>query len=266
MSNLRRAVAEVRFGPPSVVTMAGSRTVHQYWNLLSSHFREILLMPHRRSDGGGVSWTWHEEVENKPLAAAEFAKVRKRLTEMHRVFAEHLEDERESDPAPSGVKTQDVLSQIGVSMRSITNQLTAKSDADLARYVCRTETGIMIHSWGVSPPAVPIYPDVLEYEISGSVMVAGKPSGGHKIILENASGLCVAQMQVDGTGAFRFPKLGAGRFNVRAVCDHIAFPAEGVAAVIERSSVTGLVISDLSSGQKEDPVDDIAKPSVVRNG
>ena len=63
----RRAVAEIRFGEDRAgLTKVGGRSIHQYWSLLSPHFRDVLLAPQRRSDDGGVAWNWREAVDNKP--------------------------------------------------------------------------------------------------------------------------------------------------------------------------------------------------------
>ena len=72
----RRAVAEIRFGEDRIgITKVGGRSIHQYWTLLGPHFRDVFLAPQRRSDDGGVSWTWREAADKKPLTAAELASV-----------------------------------------------------------------------------------------------------------------------------------------------------------------------------------------------
>ena len=244
----RKAVAEIRFGQDrSGITKIGGRPIHQYWHHLSPHFRDVLLAPQRRSDDIGVSWTWKEPAGNKPLTAAELAGVRNRLTSANRMFLESPMSAVQGEDASGGLNAQKIVEQLGTGVKSLMGKLNGKNDTQLARFVCRTETGPMIHSWGVSTPAEPYYPENVECEISGFVLVSGKPSAGHEVVMENAKGASVARTRSDETGAFNFPKVFPGRYRIRVISDRVDFPLKGVTVTVERESITRLELRSSSN-------------------
>ena len=54
----RRVIAEIRVASDlSAIPQIGSRSIHQYWQLLARDFEGILLAPQRRPDNSGVAWT-----------------------------------------------------------------------------------------------------------------------------------------------------------------------------------------------------------------
>ncbi len=256
----RRAVAEIRFGEDrsSIAKVAG-RSIHQYWTLLSPHFRDVLLAPQRRSDDGGVSWSWREPIEKKPLTTAELAGVRKRLERGNDSFAENPVNPLMGGDH-SGTSSQVLIDQVAARVKAMAESLAAKSDASLADFACRTETGVMVHSWGVTVPAQIHYPDTMESGVSGVVLVGGKPSAGHEVVIENAKGLSVARMMSDDTGGFVFSKIMPGNYRVRVISGKVKFPVKGVAVVVERGAVTRLELTNNAN------LDEAAEAAVGASG
>jgi hypothetical protein len=247
----RRAVAEIRFGEDrSGIAKVGGRSIHQYWSLLGPHFRDVLLAPQRRSDDGGVAWTWREASDRKVLTAAELAGVRKRLERANESFAENPVNALMGGDR-SGTSSQVLVDQVAAKVKTMAESMAAKSDAALADFVCRTETGVMVHSWGVVSPAQVIYPDSLETGVGGVVMVGEKPSVGHEVVIENAQGLSVARMQSDESGEFHFSKIGPGRYRVRVVSGKVKFPAKGVMVTVERGTVARLELQSISNSNDQ---------------
>jgi len=249
----RRAVAEIRFGEDRIgITKVGGRSIHQYWTLLGPHFRDVLLAPQRRSDDGGVAWTWREATDKKPLTASEFASVRKRLERANESFAENPVSPLMGE-ARTGTRSQALIDQVATKVKAMAESLAAKSDAALAEFVCRTETGVMVHSWGVASPAAIVYPDSLETGVGGVVLVGEKPAEGHEVVIENAKGLSVARMQSDEAGEFHFSKIGPGRYRVRVVSGRVKFPAKGVMVTVERGAVARVeLVSSADSSNQDD--------------
>jgi hypothetical protein len=252
-SGSRRAVAEIRFGEDRIgITKVSGRSIHQYWTLLGPHFRDVLLAPQRRSDDGGVAWTWREAADKKPLTAAELAGVRKRLERAKESFEENPVSPLMGE-GRTGTSSQALIDQVAAKVKSMAEALTAKPDVVLANFVCRTETGVMVHSWGVASAAPVIYPDSLETGVSGVVVVAGKPVANYEVVIENAKGLSVARMQSDESGEFHFSKIGPGRYRVRVVSGKGKFPAKGVMVTVERGAVARIELrSDAESDDRDE--------------
>jgi len=248
----RRAVAEIRFGEDrSGLTKVGGRSIHQYWSLLSPHFRDVLLAPQRRSDDGGVAWTWREASDKKPLTAAELAGVRKRLERGNESFAENPVNPLMGDDR-SGTSSQALIDQVATKVKAMAESLAAKSDVALADFVCRTETGAMVHSWGVVSPAQIYYPDALESGVNGVVLVGGKPSAGHEVVIENAQGLSVARTQSDEAGEFLFSKIAPGRYRVRVTSGRVKFAVKGSTVTVERGVMTRLEMASTTNPDEPD--------------
>jgi len=244
----RRAVAEIRFGEDRKgITQVGGRSIHHYWKLLSPHFRDVLLSPQRRSDDGGVVWSWRELTENKPLTAAELASVRKRLERGIESFAENPVSPLMGEDL-NGAGSQALVDQVVTKVKAMVETFAAKTDTALAESACRTEAGVMIHSWGVATPAQIIYPDGLESGISGVVRIGDKPGLDYEVVIENAQGLSVARTKSDKGGGFVFPKIGPGRYRVRVTSGKVKFPAKGVMLTVERG-----VMSRVELASTENP-------------
>ena len=237
----RRVVAEIRSGgDQSSIARIGSRSIHQYWNLLAPHFRDVLLAPQRRPDNEGVSWAWKEPGDNKSPTVPEFVRLRRRLTDGYQSFANDPVNPLAAGDEKGERGSPTVIDQVAAAAQIMVAQLTSKPDAEFARFVCRTTTGLMIHSWGAEVPAQPYYPDALECDVSGTVSIGGTVSAGHQVVIENARGVRVAEAQSDDSGAFRFQKITPGRYRVRVMSDRVDFPVQGVTVAVERSSITGL--------------------------
>jgi hypothetical protein len=236
----RRAVAELRIGDERPAwSLIGSRTIHQFWPLLSPHFKGVLLSPQRRPDLGGVFWTWREANGNRPLTAAEFVDVRRRLESAVRSFAGKLTEPPRNDDPGDGDGTADLDVQLKACVQSMVAMLTAVPDSALAGFVCRPESGPMVHSWGAAVPALPYFPDTLDCEINGAVLMGGESAAGLNVVIENRQGTILARAQADASGAFRFPKIAPGNYRIR-VTDRGDFPTTGYAVTVERESIVGL--------------------------
>src|SRR5450432_2668790 len=157
-SVLRRSTAEVELGEnPSGLSMIGNRPIHHSWHLFPAQFLNVLLAPQRRPDGSGVSWTWRESVDDQPLSAAELAGLREKLEVGNRAAAEHFGAVTDPTKSSVGRSPPDANQQVREALDGMVTKLIRKRDSALAGFVCRTETGLMLHSWGAPQPARPFF-------------------------------------------------------------------------------------------------------------
>jgi len=247
-ARLRRGEAEL---DPGAATSGcpgiGNRSIHQFWNHFSAHFRGVLLPPRRRADSGKIAWSWREPAHNAPVTSAELADVRRRLTQASRtltggagqgVGARRIEDDDE----------QDIEAQVRARVEKMAADLVAKSDAILAGYIGRDEAGPMLHSWGAAVPAKPSYPDARQAEVSGRVVSEGSDASDLVVVLENKSGLGVARAKTDRAGAFRFPGIAPGNYRL-CVPGRPEFPAEGLPIMLEQESLTDLELRAITTAR-----------------
>ncbi len=239
-----RTTAEINFGDGrSAEFSIGNRSLHQFWHLFSSPVRNVLLAPQRRPDTGKVAWIWREAAEASPLTAQEMADVRRRLTEANRLLSASSQGKIRIDDAAG-----ELDAQVREKASAMVAQLIAKGDQALAGFVCRTETGPMIHSWGAATPAQPHHSSTSEGAISGSVFVGPDRTEGLTVVLENRSGGFVARTKSGTAGAFSFPNLAPGSYRVR-VTGRGDFPASGLAVAMERESITGLELRSKATAE-----------------
>jgi len=239
--------AEIRFGiDRSTIAKIGNRSVYQYWQLLAREFQGILLAPQRRPDEGGVGWNWREPAGEKPLTASELAGVRERLANANRSFAENTDASELGSENLGGLSAEDGAEQLLSKVNEVVSKLIGKTDAKLAAYVCRTETGVMIHSWGASVPAQVRYPDAHDCEVSGIVLVGEKGAADFEVVLESRTGVRLARTRSDASGAFRLQKIGPGTHRVRVVSNRVDFPVSGVPVTVEQTSITNLELRSTS--------------------
>jgi hypothetical protein len=237
----RRAMAEIDFGDGANVTFkVGNRSIHQFWHLFSSHFRYVLLAPQRRADSGKVAWTWREAAEKRPVTATELVEVRRRLSEANRSLAGGFGGigRRDDDEGSS------LESQVRATVEEMIGQLLAHRDSALAGFVCRTDAGLMLHSWGAAVAAQPYFPDAPHGEISGTVFVGVEHAATVTVVLENTQGIGGARVKSDKDGVFRFPNVAPGSYHLR-VADRSDFPG-GLTVEIERESIAGLELRSTS--------------------
>ena len=156
----RAFVAEIDFGRQAdAIVWAGQRPLHHFWPLLSPYFRDVLLTPQRRSAEDRVAWHWQEHSEAPPPRPSELAGLRKRLAADQQSFADNLGRDAPGTDAASGLRAHANVGQLGSTMETTIARLTALPDAALARYVCRTDTGLRLHSWSATVAASPHCPD-----------------------------------------------------------------------------------------------------------
>lgn len=243
----KRAVAEIRFGEDRAgVSKVAGRSIHQYWSMLSPHFRDVFLAPQRRSDDGGVSWTWREPTEKTPLTATELAGVRSRLERAKESFEENPVSQLMSEARGGGASSQETIDQLTARVKTISEGLAGKPDAALSEFVCRTETGVMVHSWGLSAAAKIYYPDSLESGVGGIVLFGGKGSEGNDVVIENSKGLRVARTTTDEAGEFNFTKITPGRYRVRVISGPGEFSSKGVSVNVERGEMARVELRSTS--------------------
>ena len=246
----RRAVAEIDFGDVPAAAKIGNRSIHQFWHLFSSHFRFVLLAPQRRPDSGRVAWTWREPGEHRPVTATELADVRRRLAEAATSLSGGYGELDREEEERSGAAILE--GQVRSSVAAMVGQLVTQRDAALLKYVCRTDGGTMLHSWGAATAAEPFYPDAQNGEIGGSVAVGGERPAGLSLVLENPQGAGIAHTKSDQSGEFRFPSVAPGRYLIR-VLDRSDFPADGLEVTMGRDSITGLELrAQVAPSQKSD--------------
>src|SRR5450432_1487629 len=104
----------------------------------------------------------------------------------------------------------------------------------------------MIHSWGAPEPGRPYFPDAIECDVRGLVVVGEKDASGFEIVIENGKGDRLAQTRSDASGAFCFSKIGAGSYRVRVASGRINFPVSGVEVTVEHESVSGVKLVSTS--------------------
>jgi Carboxypeptidase regulatory-like domain len=241
----RRAVAEIDFGEGrGALFKIGNRSIHQFWHLFSSHFRNVLLAPQRRPDSGRVAWTWRESLEKRPVTATELVELRRRLTEASRSLAGGFGGLDRGDEGPGGSATLE--GQVRASVSEMIGQLIDQRDSALSGFVCRTDAGLMVHSWGASAPAQPHYPDAQNGEISGAVVAGHERVAEASVVLENVQGTGVARVKSEQDGSFRFPNVAPGSYRIRVV-DRSDFPDAGLTVTMERESITGLELRGTSA-------------------
>jgi hypothetical protein len=122
--------------------------------------------------------------------------------------------------------------------------LLAQRDSALTGFVCRTDAGLMLHSWGAAVAAQPFFPDAQHAEISGTVFVGVERPAGVSVVLENTQGIGGARVKSDKEGGFLFPNVAPGSYHVR-VADRSDFSG-GLTVEIERESITGLELRSIS--------------------
>ncbi|MBL9209631.1 MAG: hypothetical protein JNL92_04135 [Opitutaceae bacterium] len=251
---MRRAVAKIRHDEAAdAIPHIGHKQVHQFWPLLSPCFREVLVAPHHRTDEDAVTWTWRESEDAEPPSAAELDELRRRFESALDRFSRDVaagKVGRGSGSSTAGAAGN--AEQLEAVMTTVVKEFVGRSDADLKRYVCRTEHGLRVHSWGAGAPARPMYPDTHGLEIAGRVLVAGQPAR-HDVVLESTDGETIAEVPSDEAGEFSFSKLSPGEYRLRARSVRGTFPPNGLPVELQQRSVKGLVLADTRT-ESESPL------------
>ena len=249
---IRRAAAEIE--GQAALYRIGSRSIHQFWHLFAAHFRHVFLAPQRRPDSGRVAWTWREDTESRPVTSTELTEVRRRLSESLRSLTRGFDDLDRGDATAESID-----GQVRAAVSEMVGQLVAQRDAGLAAFVCRTDAGLMLHSWGASTAAKPFFPDAQNGEISGNVVIGTERLSGVNVVLENEQGSVLGRIRSESEGVFRFPNVAPGNYRVRTP-DRSEFPVEGITVTMERESVTGLELRGASAGPPEKSAPAVAAP------
>ncbi len=156
----RLAVAELNWGHnPSAILWIGSRAVHQYWALLAPYFRDVLLTPQRRAEDQIIAWSWREERESRVPTGAELAALRKRLAGDLQAFVDNVSAGAEEGRGLVAAGNAPGIGQIAAAMEGWVSRLLAMSDNEFVSYVACTESGLRLHSWGLTTAVVPRFPE-----------------------------------------------------------------------------------------------------------
>lgn len=234
----RRAIAEIRWDrDPQAVVWVGNRPVHSCWPLISAYFRDVLLPPHRRAEEESVTWTWAEPANPLALTRSELVSVRRQLENAIQLFQDNVSRESGGNLHPVDPE------QLGAALRAWVLQVVARPDAEFARYLCRTDQGLRLHSWGAAKASEVRFSDAKGLELAGHVLVGGMPAL-HDVLLETSDGEMLAETPTDSLGAFRFPKLTPGKYRLRARSKRGTFPPHGLVVVLNQASVNDLVLAD----------------------
>lgn len=238
----RRAVAEISWaGDPGAVIWVGNRPVHSCWPLISAYFRDLLLPPHRRAEDEAVSWNWHEQVNPPALTSAEIQSVRRRLESEIQLLLENVSSGRPGEAR--GNPNQVDMDELGAALRDWVRQVVARPDPELAAYLCRTDQGLRLHSWGAAKASAVRFSDANALNLAGHVLVGGMPAL-HDVLLETGDGEMLAETPSDSLGSFRFSKLAPGKYRLRARSKRGTFPLHGVVVVLSQTSVVDVVLAD----------------------
>ncbi len=238
----RRAIAEISWErDPSAVVWVGDRPVYSSWPLISAYFRDLLLPPHRHAADVSVTWGWHEPINPKALTASEIQSVRRRLESETQLFIEKASRgrPREASGTPNDVDPE----RLSAVLREWVKQVVARSDIEFATYLCRTDQGLRLHSWGAAKAAAVRFSDAKALELAGHVLVGGMPAL-HDVLLETGDGEMLAETPTDTLGSFRFPNLAPGKYRLRARSKRGTFPPNGVVVVLNQTSVVDAVLAD----------------------
>jgi hypothetical protein len=156
----RLTAAEVNWGrDPKAVLWVGNRAVHQYWALLAPYFRDVLLVPHRRSEDETTAWSWRENSDGRAPTSTELTALRKRLANDLRAFTDNANDSAIDGVGVAKAANQSSVAELAAAMDGWGSRLVGMPDGELVKFVARTDSGLRLHSWGLMTAAVPFYPD-----------------------------------------------------------------------------------------------------------
>lgn len=206
----RRWMAEIP-AEPGAIACVGNRPLPHFWPMLSAYFRDVLLPPQRRADASTITWSWQQRDEERAPSSAELASVRKRLLADQQLLAENLE--ATAADATAMLAGADGL---GAAMQRVVSALAALPDESLARFACRTEAGLRLHSWGAAAPGVPGIEGERNPDVGGLVVAGGRPVRGCEVRLLRAQGEIQARARTNREGRFRFASVAAGNYRVQA--------------------------------------------------
>lgn len=242
---MRRAVAKIQLEEAAdSIPHVGHKLLYHFWPLLSPCFRDVLVAPHYLIDEEVVTWTWREAENAPPPSAVELGELRRRLEGAMERFSQDVAAGRvgrgSGSSAPGVAGNAEQLEAV---MLALVKELVGRPEADLKRFVCRTEHGLRVHSWGAGTPARPAYPETRGLEIAGRVLVAGQPAR-HDVVLESSDGETIAEVPSDEAGEFSFSKLSPGEYRLRARSVRGTFPPHGLPVDLHQRSVKGLVLAN----------------------
>jgi len=214
--------------------VVADRPLNRWWAQVQPFVRTVLLAPQPSTKESRVSWAWTQGARSVTVSRQELVAIRRALEESAAALMAAV---------PKEPKLRTVFDGYAEVLRA----LASRNNSELERYVCVTPFGPMLHSWGAPVAAIPRPAQSAELEISGTVVVMGKPDGGHQVVLVDSRGSTTARSRSDGNGHFRFANITAGRYRVRGVSDRVDFPVTGLVVDVEDASVEHLELKSSAS-------------------
>jgi hypothetical protein len=217
----RRFWAEIRFGAErGAIAVLGNRCVYEYWHFLEPYYGQLLLAPQWRAAEGRATWTWQEPSGEAGIPASKLAEFRRRLAAANAALPERIQAEAtQADPASAAAGIRDLVLTRAI---AIANSLIDRGDDSLAEFVCHTESGYRIHSWGAAAPAKPFSLEKPRQDIRGRVAIEGGPRSG-AVVLEDWRGASLERVVPEEDGSFIFTGMEPGLYKVRGEYDGVAF-------------------------------------------
>jgi len=204
------------------------RPLSRWWSQVQPFVRTVLLAPQPPGKVvDRVSWSWTQGAKSITVSRQEMLAIRRALEESAAALI-------------AAVPKEPKLRTVFDAYAGVLRALASRSNSELERYVCVTPFGPMLHSWGSSVAAIPRTAPSADLEISGTVVVMGKPEGGHQVILIDSRGSTIGRSRSDGDGHFRFASVASGRYRLRGVSDRVDFPVTGLLVDLEDTSVENL--------------------------
>src|SRR5580658_9132046 len=162
----RRFWAEVRYGADrDAIAVVGNRSIYDYWNFIEPYYGQLFLAAQWRAAEGRATWTWQQPSGETAMPAAKLAEFRRRLTSAGDALPERLQaGVPVADPASGAVGIRDIVLARAL---AIAHSLLSRGDGQLSEFICQTDSGYRIHSWGAPAAAKPFSLDRPRQDIRG---------------------------------------------------------------------------------------------------
>lgn len=246
-AQFERVVCELRFGAErSAVTIFGSRTIYDFWELLARNYASVMLPPQWRAMEGRVSWGWRQPKGGGHPSPEELGELRQRIRSALAAAPPTATNRLGRPVSARTLSDRETRMAVLSKGREILEQICELDDRELAGFACETEQGWRLHSWGAVTPAKPRIPGVPGYDVAGSVRYHGEgnPVPG-RVSLMNDTGEVVASANLDDNQAFRFQQVVPGRYQVTGEFEGADLLGEGLTVEVNHGPLEGLQITAL---------------------
>jgi hypothetical protein len=214
--------------------------VYEYWRTIEPHFGHWLLAPEWGAAEGRATWRWQQPAGAEPATPAELDKLRRELAAaVAKAAGEYGAHPTER---PAGLTADDTLVRVLAQVGAILRGLVARTDAELAGFVCRTSAGLRLHSWGAAEPAHPFLLSQPNAEVHGRVEIEGGNPASGQVVLEDRHGNALSRVRPDARGVFVFPSVSPGLYRVRAAYPGVVFGVPDFAVNVAQDDVAGVIL------------------------